>query len=69
MCVEIFTSSFVSCKTQQCVIELGKIGPRGMDAATGLMESEALHRQPGLHRRPEGRTDCALLGKLIQEDE
>lgn len=58
----------MSCKTQQCVIELGKIGPRGMEAATGLMESEALHRQPGLHRRPEGRTNRTLLGKLIQED-
>lgn len=37
VCVEIFTSSFVSCKTQHCVIEFGKIGPRGMEVATGLI--------------------------------
>lgn len=38
LCVwRFFLSSFVSCKTQHCVIEFGKIGPRGMEVATGLI--------------------------------
>lgn len=58
MCAEVFTSSFVSCKTQHCVIEFGETGPRGPQVATGLIEREAAWRKL---TTLEARGTCGLF--------